>query len=713
MGAVREVSPGRALLAAALILGAALAWFGRAVRVGAARPAPSSVTVWLASLAGTSAGLAPLARLGWRVFGPHAPIPGDARSHAIIAHAWATRGAPHGYLDVYQGGFPLALHYPALPWALDAALMKLGMTAAQSTSILGLGSCAATALLGGWFAGRATGSRLAATTASLFLASVSASPPITGGVAAFLDNGVFAQVVATPLVVLLAGAVLTTRARLPLELIGALSMAAHPQIASAALLVTWVAVAALADRERARRALRATWAAGALGLVTYGPGLATLKYPFGWPDLMPWHIVGFGTTRFEDWFLDGRLLDDGRELWLTSFAAASLVMALARPRDRIARALLAVTTAVLMLTALGPSLAQAGRLGQLLLTFAQPMRVLAMFPLVGAALVAWGAHAASLALSRAARRWTTAWRAHALATASMGALLAWSAVDGWPALRRLAKERAAATPCSWDAAEAAEVSGWVAGLSRGRLHFDERSALCDCAYAWNFDAASAIPIATSSSAGAHVGDHFRAFHAIRVDEPGGDRRAETLGVRWVLAARDKPPSGAFILRRESAHAALWEREGGHDLVGAGCVRDVWHDDGALRDRLRAQLPTLLGAPERLSVIGDAAAGACDLDVTIAERAREPGAVSATVSAARATTVVLRVTAHPFWRVAIDGAPRAHLNVVPGFLAVPLEGGRHELSAEFRLPRALVAAWLALAAAIAWATWRGYSTSRST
>lgn len=713
MGAVREVPPDRALLTAALILGAALAWLGRAARLGAARPAPSPLTVWLASVAGTAAGLAPLARVGWRLFGAHAPIAGDARSHAILAHAWATRGAPHGYLDVYQGGFPLALHYPALPWALDAALMKLGMTAAQATSTVGLGCCAATALLGGWFAGRATGSRLAAAASALFLASVSASPPITGGVGAFLDNGVFAQVVATPLAVLFAGSVLTTRARLPLELVGALLMAAHPQIAAATLLVTWIAVAALADRARAARALRATWAAVALGAVTYGPGLATLRYPFGWPDLMPWHIAGFGTTRFEDWFLDGRLLDDARDPWLTSLAAGALVMALARPRDRTARALVVTTAAVLALTALGPSLARAGRPGQIMLTFAQPMRVLAMVPLTGAALVAWGALASSVALSRAARRWTTAWRARALSSAALGALLAWSAVDGWPALRRLARERAAASPCAWDAAEAAEIAGWLASLSRGRLHFDERSALCDCAYAWGFDAASAVPIATTSSAGAHVGDHFRAFHGIRIDEPGADLRAETLGVRWVLATRDRPPVGAFVRRRESAHAALWEREGGRDLVGVGCVRDAWPDDGALRDKLRERLPRLLVTPDRLVVIGEASAGDCALDATVVERAREPGAISATVTSAGATTVVLRVTAHPFWRVTVDGAPRAHLDVVPGFVAVPIDGGRHDVSAEFRVPRALVAAWLALAACLAWATWRGYSTSRST
>lgn len=697
------------MLVAALIVAVALAWAARGARIGA--PTSRRIAAWLPSLVGAALGFAPLSRLGLGALGPFAPLAGDARSHAIIAHAWATRGAPHGYVDVYQGGFPLALHYPALAWALDAALIKAGLTAAQATSVLGLTACAATALLGGWFAGRLTGSPVAAAAASMFLASVSASPPIAGGVGTFLDNGVVAQVVATPLAVLFAGAVLTARPRLPLEVIGALLMAAHPQIAAATIIVTWLAVLSLTDRASALRAVRATWPALALGALTYGPGLATLRYPFGWPDLMPWHIVGFGTSRFEDWFVEGRLLDDARDPWLTTLAAASLVLALTRPSHPAARALVVTTAALLALTALGPSLQRAGRAGQALLTFAQPMRVLAMFPLVGAALVAWGAVVASRGLARTMSRLTTRWRATRAASVVLFALLAWSAADGWPALRRLARERTAATACPWDRAEADEVKGWLAGLDRGRLHFDERSVLCDCAYAWSFDSASRVPIATSSSAGA-VGDHFRAFHSLDVTGPGGDRRAETLGVRWVLAAKDRPPAGAFRARRESAHTTLWEREGGRDLVGVGCVRDAWPDDGSLRPKLKQEMTALLGAPERLIAIGEAPSADCDLEATVEERASEPGTVAATVSS-RGTVAVLRVTAHPFWRVTVDGEARPHLNVFPGFVAVPVAAGRHEVRAEFRLPRSLVAAWLALAACIAWATWRAYSTSRST
>ncbi len=701
------------MLLAALILGAALAWLGRGARVSAGPQAAGPVGVLLASLAGTAGGLAPLSRLWPSVVERHAPLAGDARSHAIIAHAWATRGAQHGYLDAYQGGFPLALHYPALGWALDACLMKLGLSAAQATSMLGLSCCAASALLAGWFAGRATGSRVAAAAAATFLAAVSSSPPITGGVGAFLDNGVLSQVVATPLAVLLAGGVLVPRSRLPLELVGAALMAAHPQIAAAALIVTWTAALALADRAPLRRAARATWAAAALGAVTYGPGLATLRYPFGWPDLMPWHIVGFGTSRFEDWFLDGRLLDDARDPWLTAIAAGSLVLALARARHPAARALLASTAVVVTLTALGPSLPRLGRAGQALLTFAQPMRVLAMFPLLGSALAAWGAAVAARSLSRALARVTTRSRARAWAASLTTALVAWSVVDGWPALRRLARERAATTACPWDGAEAAEVASWLAALRGGRLHFEERSVLCDCAYAWGFDATSGVPIATSSSAGAHVGDHFRAFHQIAITEPGADRRADTLGVRWVLAAHDEPPAGAFLARRSSAHATLWEREGGRDLVGVGCVREAWADDATLQPKLKARLRELLDAPRHLVVVGDAPVEPCALEASVVEREGGPGALAATVDAQGSTVVVLRVTAHPFWRVRVDGAERAHLNVVPGFVAVPVGAGRHEIDAVFRLPWALLGAWLTVAAALAWSTARAYSTSRST
>ena len=44
-----------------------------------------------------------------------AVLGGDAASHAAVIQELARRGAPHGWIDAYDGGFPLGVNYP--PWS--------------------------------------------------------------------------------------------------------------------------------------------------------------------------------------------------------------------------------------------------------------------------------------------------------------------------------------------------------------------------------------------------------------------------------------------------------------------------------------------------------------------------------------------------------------------------------------------------------------------
>ena len=79
----------------------------------------SARPTWRAYLGGSAVVLAANAPLA-AVAMPFAAIPtfapGDARSHALVARAIADHGLPHGWTDVYQGGFPVGPHYPTVGW---------------------------------------------------------------------------------------------------------------------------------------------------------------------------------------------------------------------------------------------------------------------------------------------------------------------------------------------------------------------------------------------------------------------------------------------------------------------------------------------------------------------------------------------------------------------------------------------------------------------
>ena len=146
---------------------------------------------------------------------------------------------------------------------------------------------------------------------------------------------------------------------------------------------------------------------------------------------------------------------------------------------------------------------------------------------------------------------------------------------------------------------------------------------------------------------------------------------------------------------------LLERVGGTGEVGVGCVAREWNGpDRTLRDALRAELRqprNLLDRPQELTVLtegpdplatravpqGPCGAGAARVEPVL----REPGAYEARIVSPAPVDVVIRATYVPEWRVTVDRAAVPYRKVAPGFFAVRVPAGIHELEAVVSLPRA--------------------------
>jgi len=61
----------------------------------------------------------------------------------------------------------------------------------------------------------------------------------------------------------------------------------------------------------------------------------------------------------------------------------------------------------------------------------------------------------------------------------------------------------------------------------------------------------------------------------------------------------------------------------------------------------------------------------------------PARLDLEVSCPEASTVVLKVTYHPNWRVAIDGREGRPFMVSPSFIGLAVPAGTHQVSAEYR------------------------------
>ncbi len=626
---------------------------------------------------------------------------GDDMTHARIGADIARHGLPHGWIDSYLGGFPFGHHYPPVTWLALAALVRMGLAPVTASSVLGVLATVATPLAV-YFGAVRLGVRVAAAAAgALLVAWVSPYNPFVGGYEVFFHVGLLSQALGTPPCVVLACTLVRSRSPWAPVVAAVVAIATHPQLAVATIVVTSVATLVAADRGAFERLARATTAAAFTGLALYAKGLSTLRIPFGWPPNASWRQLGFPPERLAWWILDGDLLDRGRTPVLTAIAAAALLVSLLLARRPLARAAIAALAIALVGSVSGHALEDAGPPWSSLLAFLQPLRVVALTPLAAAALVI-------VALDEGTARWEVA-RPRALAWVRPGELVVvLMCLLALPARLAAAKKDAADLAVSASAPcgpltprgySRERVHAWLRELAPDRLAYwpTDGSGLLACALDDDLELAVPGPIAVTGGAGSHVGVHWLAFRQIHPARPGSARRAEALGVRYLLrTSEDAVPEGWRSLHHEGA-VSLLENEAKTRLVGAGCMRERWQgSDAALRRELYDRLPTAAGAERLLSptelvalaitprgelAIERADDGACDASgARVAETRTEPGRLEAVVTSASPVDVVLRVAAFPSWTVEIDGARASTTLVSPGFPSVRVPAGEHRVRA---------------------------------
>ncbi|WP_437993591.1 hypothetical protein [Sorangium sp. So ce145] len=702
----------------------------------AAAPGPAPRLVWLAAAAAVAVALLPALRDAPALAGPGAALPKDTISHLAIAYDIATSGLPHGWIATNNGGFPIALHYPPVGWLLVAALIRLGV--APVVAVKGLGFAAFVgAPLVVLAAARAVGARPASAAAgAVALAWVAPYVQFAGGWPSFFLLGLLSQILVIPVVIAWAAAVIRP-ARFELgPALAAACAATHPQVFTVSAAVLGAAAIAAWDRRLCARVLRSLAGGGLVAAALYGPGIASMAAPFGWPAGLGWRHIGFGPERVLPWMLDGDLLDFAHTPVIGSAWIAACFLHATHLRAPASRAVLAASAVALLLSMSGGWIAGAGPLGRALLSLFQPMRALVLLPLVAAAAIVSALDLAAAALARigaalaarGARRSRPALAAvlPAALAAVLPAALALVAALEIPAraaeLHVLAEKQAALVasrgcPPPAEGFDPDLIARWLAEAPHGRASYAAEDEFATCSMMHAADLRRAVPMAFSTGAGAHVGVHAAAFLEVAPERPGSAARAEALGIRTLIhltAQRPGPPEAWALVDRRGG-VELSRRVGGTDYVGLGCVREVWRGReadllAALFEHLK-QPRTVLDTPgelvalkatrgplERVAVADDG----CDAArASVREAPREPGAYEAIVDAEAPVDVVFRATAYSGWRVRDGGAELATRRVAPGFFAVRVGPGRHHLEAVVALPRFyLPAVALACGAALA-------------
>jgi hypothetical protein len=709
-----------AFVLASLAAVASIAW--RILGRPAPPPPRSSRRAYLAAHAALLAACAPVLVAAPSLLRPSAIEPGDSVASVRVAATLIAQGLPHGWMDVYTGGFPGAMHYQPLSVAMVAVLARAGLPVVTAAHFVGIGSVLALphALLA---ALRGCGLSAAASLAgALALAWVSPERPLVGGWDAYLKQGLLAQAVTMPLLVLAAGAIASGRTRWALPALGWLCAAGHPQLLVIALLPA-AAGLLLAGSRRYREATIgfALFAlSAALSMVAlYGHGLATLRIPFGFGQIQDWRFSGFHPLRLHDFVWEGELLDQGRAPVVTAaWAASAVALLFAAPRRGGARFVLALSTLTLLIPFSGHDLPHVGVWTRLSQNFSVT-RFIAFTPIACGAAVAL---AADRALAALPHRWRWAAAAAGIAALTAGALP--------ERAETLAKRRAleAGPGCGGRSPEGFDpetIASWLRPLRGGRLFIDTRAFGGRCPAMRGAQLASGAPLAENSGGpGTQAGVLVTAADVLDVHVPDGAARAEALGIRWVLhtSARAPMPREAWKVVAERGAVALSERVGGGDLWGAACVAETWTGDNdslrtALLDDLTAKNPAsadparavalvLAGGPRNVR----RSEGPCDArGARLDPVPREPGAYEADVDVPQGALAVLRATAHPSWEVRVDGGAPLALGrgltlIAPGFMAIPVPPGRHHVEAVFRLPPTYPALALGspvIAAAASW------------
>ena len=630
---------------------------------------------------------------------------GDSLAHVQVARDIARHGLPHGWVDTYLGGFPFGLQYPPLGTLVLAGTLKLGFSPVVAGHLWGLlGTIAAPVAL--YVAALRVGARPAfAAVGASYVACVAPYNPFVGGYEAFFQSGIFAQVLALPICIFFAAAIARGGHAWPAPL-AALAMATHPQVAVAMLGVVGLASIASGRTTVVLRFVRGAVAGLVAGLALYGPGIATTDIPFGWPPDLGWKLVGFGVNRLDWWFLDGDLLDQRRGApALTALTFAALLALAFRARRPAVRAGLVAAASAVAFCVSGPSLLRLEPVGPIILSVLQPVRVLALFPPLGGALVVLALEETAPVVRQAIANLgkprlapSASWFLAMLAFTVIATTLPERADQA----KRLASGRSgqARGNCVGGPAgyQRDTVLGWLPSLRGGRLwcedRDDDRLGLCLVRDGATLE--SSVPIGTSQGGpGAHVGMHWLAFHRLEPERTGSDRRAEALGVRHVLTTFPAPRG--WDEKRRSGDLALFSHARPTDLVGAGCIVERRRgNDRALRERLVGELKTSAGADRLLDPVqfvalehGDGEPStrtvdpaSCDASgARIDGTSREPGALEAVVETQTPVDVVFRATAFPTWKVTVDGKPADRIEMVaPGFFTVRVPAGRHRVVA---------------------------------
>lgn len=689
-------------------------------RLGAAGEAFASRAPRSEAIAGALVVLLASAPLVWVapwILGNTPTTFGDAISHARIGADIARAGVPHGWIESYLGGFPFGHHYPPAGWLAIAALVKLGIGPQGAVALLGALALLATPLSA--YAGvlRCGARPTSAVFGALFVAWVAPYSPFVGGYEVFLQLGLFSQVLATPICILLASSIARARSSWAPPLLAALAMATHPQLTVATLVAITIAITVAARRAPLGACARAGIAGIAVGAALYGQGIATLQIPFGWPRIREFLHLGFPPERLSWWIADGDLLDQGRTPILTALAAAGAVASLLLVRRPAARGAVVAMLVALVLSVSGFALATT-RLGAFVLSFLQPLRMVAIVPIAAAAMIVIAIEEAHPYLCAALGARSGVARFSAAAATALLLLALPNRVDYAQRLGDVVSHRPSApcgplTPPGYDRAT---LQAWLDAQPPDRVWYaHDTSPLRACAFGDGMELAAKGPIATTGAAGAHVGLHWVAFRKIDPDREGALRRAEALGVRYIVRVEDVPIPEGFRLIGEHGSMRLLTHDAPTHAVGVGCIRETWSArDAVLRAELERLLDTAEGAdrlldPNHLVALepndGDLQKmpsddATCDAtDARVEERPREPGAFEAVVTTPAPVDVVFRASAFPSWRVEREGAAVGPLRIVaPGFFAVRVPAGEHRLVATASSLPGFVG-WLLLAAIV--------------
>ncbi|HEU0108335.1 MAG TPA: 6-pyruvoyl-tetrahydropterin synthase-related protein, partial [Vicinamibacteria bacterium] len=629
-------------------------------------------------------------------------------------------------------GYPVWRSYQPLPHLFAAAVMRLAEPwSGHAASFAFLQY----ALLVLWPASVYAGARLmgfepaGAGLASLLVLAPSATGELGRyglGLGAFVwrGSGLYTQLVALHFLVLSLGATVRAldrgRGRVLAALLLGLTILSHIVFGYVALLSALV-LALASDRDARARATVRLATIAALALLLVGWFVVPLWQAVEAVNHSRWEAAhkwdSFGAPAILRELASGRLLDAGRGPWLSLCVLGGAVVAAWRWRDMHARRLLALAVVWLALFF--------GRAtwGHLLRLAAVPAdlplhRLQAAFELSAVLLAAWGLH---VAISRA----LTARRLAGMGLAALAVL----------AVAACLRERVSYL-------REGTVWGDQNLAARGRSRGDVDAALADVrallaprpgrvsaglAAGWGgafkIGATPVYALLTE----AHLDQASFLFHSMSsasdlmpLRDENDPAHAAAFGVRAVIAPAERPMPA--WLRRRATHGplAVYEAsdEGYFGLVDVGAryvgPRSTFYEPSASwlqSPLLRADTVVALGgeADQRLPVLvrwqplpapDPAVQTPCG---RIVSEAKEDETYSSRVALARPCHVLVKLSWHPDLVATVDGAPAPLLRVTPGFGAVPVPTGEHEVVVAYRpgpLKAALFLAGLVLFAAAA-------------